>query len=226
MTTTDSATRDTVGLIHAVLPAMPPLREQFTLDLPQVRVLHLLDEALIAEMERLGSITPALVRRMTTLVDLHRQAGARLVLLSCTVYSPFIEQVQAQADVPVLAIDSVMVDLAVSSGPRLGVLATNPNGLKMQQEMLARASARLGKPVEIVSVLRPDAWQALTNGQGDRHDEILAEEAALLAPRVDVLVLAQASMARAAARMPADLTVSVLSSPALAVEKVKEVLAL
>ena len=108
----------------------------------------------------------------------------------------------------------------------LGVLATNPNGLKMQREMLERASERLQRPIEIVAVLRQDAWDALIAGQGDRHDEILAEEAANLAPKVDVLVLAQASMARAAARMPKDLPVPLLSSPALAVDKVKEVLGL
>src|SRR5439155_14667148 len=158
------------GLIHAVQPAIPPLREQLARDLPGVRVLHLLDEALIAEMERLGAITPGLVRRMTTLVALHEQAGARLVLFSCTVYSPFAEQIQAQADVPVLAIDAVMVDQAVARATRLGVLATNPNGLKMQREMLARASERLGKPVEIEAVLRQDAWDALSSGQGERHD--------------------------------------------------------
>ena len=51
-------------------------------------------------------------------------------------------------------------------------------------------------------------------------------QAARLAPKVDLIVLAQASMARAVARLPADLGVAVLSSPALAVDKVKEVLGL
>jgi len=214
----------TVGLIHAVLPAMPPLREQFARDLPDVRVLHLLDEALVAELDRLGSITPRLVRRMTTLVALQAQAAARLVMFSCTIYSPFTEQIQAQADIPVLAIDAEMVEQAVTRANRLGLLVTNPNGLKMQREMLARASERLRKPVEIEAALRQDAWEALAAGQPERHDAILAEEAARLAPRVDVLVLGQASMARALPRLPADLGVPVLSSPSLAVEKVKEVL--
>ena len=121
----DGAAQPTIGLIHAVQPAIAPLKEQLGRELPQVRVLNLLDEALIAEMERLGSITPALVRRMTTLVALQQQAGARAVLLSCTVYSPFVEQVQAQSDVPVLAIDAVMVEQAVQRATRLGVLANS-----------------------------------------------------------------------------------------------------
>jgi Asp/Glu/hydantoin racemase len=214
----------TVGLIHAVQPAIPPLREQFARDLPGVRVLHLLDEALIAEMERLGRITPGLVRRMTTLVALHEQAGARLVMFSCNVYSPFTEQIQAQADVPVLAIDAVMIEQAVARATRLGVIATNPNGMRMQRESLARASERQGRPIEIEAVLRQDAWDALGAGQPERHDAILAEEAARIAPKVDLIILAQASMARALPRLPKDLGVPVLTSPSLAVEKVKEVL--
>ena len=54
----------TIGLIHAVIPAMPPLRTVLADELPDVRVLNLLDEALLREAERLGGITPALVRRV------------------------------------------------------------------------------------------------------------------------------------------------------------------
>jgi hypothetical protein len=96
--------------------------------------------------------------------------------------------------------------------------------MRMQRESLARASKRQGKPIEIEEVLRQDAWEALGAGQGERHDAILAEEAARLAPKVDLIILAQASMARALPRLPGDLGVPVLTSPSLAVEKVKEVL--
>src|SRR4051794_23154699 len=79
----------TVGLIHAVIPAMPPVRDAFARLLPDVRVLNLLDEALLKEAERLGGIGPALVRRMTGLVALHEAAGAELVMFTCNAYSPY-----------------------------------------------------------------------------------------------------------------------------------------
>ena len=46
----------------------------------------------------------------------------------------------------------------------------------------------------------------------------------VLAPKVDVILLAQASMAGLAERVPATMPVPVLSSPQLAVGKVKEML--
>lgn len=216
----------TVGLIHAVIPAMQPVRQAFAAELPAVRVLNLLDEALLKEAERLGGISPALVRRMTSLVAMHEAAGAELVLFSCTAYSSFVDQVQAQAGIPVLPIDDAMLERALQIGRRLGVLATIAAGLEQQRQSIARVAAATGREFEIEPVLRPDAFAALNGGDAATHDRILLEELAKLAREVDVVILAQASMAGLMPSVPADTPVPVLASPGLAVEKVKELLRL
>jgi Asp/Glu/hydantoin racemase len=216
----------TVGLIHAVIPAMPPVREAFARLLPDVRVLNLLDEALLKEAERLGGIGPALVRRMTGLVALHEAAGAELVMFTCTAYSPFIDQVRAQSVIPVLPIDQALLDAALATGKRLGVLATIAAGLEQQSKGIASAAQAAGVEVELRKVLRPDAFAALNAGDAETHDRILLEELARLAPEVDVVVLAQASMAGLIDKVPGETPVPVLSSPQLAVSQVKEMLQL
>jgi Asp/Glu/hydantoin racemase len=221
----DSMAR-TVGLIHAVIPAIGPLREAFSADLPAVRVLNLLDEALLKEAERLGAIVPALVRRMTSLVAMHEAAGAEVVLFSCNAYTPFVEQVRAQSSIPVVAIDEPMLQRALASGRRLGVLATVAAGLEQQRQSIARAAEATGRQVEVDAVLRTDAFTALNAGDTETHDRILLEEIRSLAPRVDVVLLAQASMAGLTSKLPAETPVPVLSSPQLAVQRVKEILQL
>jgi Asp/Glu/hydantoin racemase len=216
----------TVGLIHAVIPAMAPLRSAFADDLPDVRVLNLLDEALLKDAERLGEITPGLVRRMTGLVALHEASGAEAVLFTCNAYSPYVDQVRAQSGIPVLPIDEAMIDRALAIGRRIGVLATVAAGLEQQRQSLERAAAGAGKPVEIVAVLRAEAFAALNAGDAETHDRILLEELATLAPEVDVVLLAQASMAGLADKAPAGTPAPVLASPRLAVQKVKEILEL
>jgi Asp/Glu/hydantoin racemase len=216
----------TVGLIHAVIPAMAPLRSAFADDLPDVRVLNLLDEALLKDAERLGEITPGLVRRMTGLVALHEASGAEAVLFTCNAYSPYVDQVRAQSGIPVLPIDEAMIDRALAIGRRIGVLATVAAGLEQQRQSLERAAAGAGKPVEIVAVLRAEAFAALNAGDAETHDRILLEELATLAPKVDVVLLAQASMAGLADKAPAGTPAPVLASPRLAVQKVKEILEL
>jgi len=216
----------TVGLIHAVIPAIAPLRSTFASDLPDVRVLNLLDEALLKDAERLGRITPGLVRRMTGLVALHEASGAEAVLFTCNAYSPFVDQVRAQSNVPVLPIDEAMIEQALATGRRIGVLATVAAGLEQQRQSLERAAAAAGRTIEIVAILRADAFAALNGGDAESHDRILLEELAKLAPQVDVVLLAQASMAGLADQVPAETPVPVLSSPRLAVQKVKEILKL
>ncbi|MGI8866719.1 MAG: aspartate/glutamate racemase family protein, partial [Rubrobacteraceae bacterium] len=57
-----------------------------------------------------------------------------------------------------------------------------------------------------------------------RHDEMVVESAKKLAPSVEILVLAQASMTRLAPRLKEETSLEVLSSPRLGVEYVKQVL--
>ena len=214
----------TVGLVHAVIPAIEPLKAAFAELVPDVRLVNILDEGLITEAERLGKITPGLVRRLTTVVGLAEQAGAELVLLSCTAYSPVADQVQCQSEIPVLKIDELMVREALTRGRRIGVIATVAAGLAMQQQLIERIAAETGHDVHLDPVLRPDAFQALSSGRRDQHDVIVLGEVKKLAKRNDMVMLAQASMGHLASQVPSDLGVPVLSSPALAVQKVKEML--
>jgi Asp/Glu/hydantoin racemase len=216
----------TVGLIHAVLPAIAPLQAAFAADLPHVRLLNLLDEALLKEAERLGGISPTLVRRMTGLVAMHESAGAEAVLFTCNAYSPYVDQVRGQSAIPVLPIDDAMLETALAKGRRLGVLATVAAGLEQQRQGIERAAAASGRKVEVEAVLRTDAFNALNAGDAEKHDCMLLDELERLAPKVDVVLLAQASMAGLADKVPPETRVPVLSSPRLAVKRVKELLRL
>jgi Asp/Glu/hydantoin racemase len=215
----------TVALIHAVQPAMPPMKEVLSQELPDLKVLNMLDEGLLSEVERYGGLAPQAVDRLATDVGLAIQAGASAVLLTCNAYTPVVGDVQARfPSVPVMAVDQVMVDQAVAQASRIGVLATVPAGLEQQSESLRRAADAAGKQIELVLSLHPDAMAALQRGDPDTHDRILLEALPDLARKVDLVLLAQASMARLAAKVPPDLPVPVLTSPVLAVERLRSLL--
>jgi hypothetical protein len=59
-------------------------------------------------------------------------------------------------------------------------------------------------------------------GDQARHDDLVTDAIAAAAADNDVVVLAQASMARVLPRLPADRQARVLTSPAFAVEDVAE----
>ena len=223
--TAPTSTAPTVALIHAVVPAMGPMRDTLNRELPDVRVLNLLDEGLLAEVERRGGLTSECVDRLATEVGLAVQAGAEAVLLTCNAYSPVVDQVQERyPSVPVLPVDQDMIDQAVARASRIGVLATVPAGLEQQTQCLRRAADRVGKQIEIVPSLHPEAMAALQRGDAETHDRILLEALPSLASQVDLVILAQASMARVEPKLPRDLPVPVLTSPGLAVERLRRIL--
>jgi aspartate/glutamate racemase len=214
----------TVGLVHAVIPAIEPLRAAFGQLAPDVKLINILDEGLVTEIDRRGGLTPGLVRRLTSLVTLAEEAGAELVLLSCTAYSPVADDVQRQADIPVLKIDELMVREALGRATKIGLVATVPAGLNMQRQLIEQIAAEMGREIELDTVLKPEAFQALAAGRRDEHDAIVLAEVERLAQSNELVMLAQASMGHLTSKVPASITVPVLSSPVLAVSKVKEML--
>lgn len=213
-----------VGLVHATPLAMPPILRAFAEQLPRVTVLNVLDEGLLDGLNQAGRLTPALVRRLASVVGLAETAGVRAVLLSCSAYTPVVDTIRALTSVPVVPIDAVLIEEAAGAGDRLGVIATSARSAATITRALEHEAARHGRAPEITAVPVPEAFAANEAGDAARHDAIVAAAAQRLAGAgVDAIVLAQASLSRA---VPAigDLGRPVLTSPLLAVRRVAAIL--
>jgi Asp/Glu/hydantoin racemase len=69
------------------------------------------------------------------------------------------------------------------------------------------------------------AFQAVISGNGTKHDELVSAALREMAKSVDVIVLAQASMARVVDTLrPEDKPVPILSSPRSAIEHLASLL--
>jgi hypothetical protein len=113
----------------------------------------------------------------------------------------------------------------VQSGRRIGVLATLETTLAPTVRLVRETAARSGVPVEVVSRLCEGAFDAVLAGDAATHDRLVGDGLAELARSVDVIVLAQASMARIVADLPpADRRIPILSSPELAIQRASEVI--
>jgi hypothetical protein len=203
---------------------MPPVLEAMR-DLTGIQVLNQLDEALLSEIDRNGGLSDECVDRMHAQLNLARLAGSAVVLTTCNAYSITImrDLRPRHPDLPIVVIDEAMVRRAVAAD-RVGVVATVAAGLESQREMFAYVAAEEGRAPALSFVLREDAFAALTQGNGDRHDEILKHEIGRLAAENDLVVLAQASMARVVASLRPELRACVLSSPELAAQEVRRLI--
>lgn len=216
----------TVGVVHAVLPALGPMRDVLARRLPDVRLINLLDEGLLSESERLGGLVPETLDRMESVIGLLQKAQVDAVLLTCTAYSTAVPEMRRRfGTLPIMAVDQTMVDKAITLGTRIGVLATVQAGLDQQVVLLNEAAARTGTAIEIVPSFHATAMDALRRGDRDAHDRILLDALPALLERVDVVLLAQVSMSPLVAKLPANLPKPVLSSPELAADRLIEILA-
>jgi Asp/Glu/hydantoin racemase len=191
--------------------------------LPGVEVFHMVDESLIRNTVAAGRLEKVTVRRVIALVDSAGMAGADAVLLTCSSIGEAATMAAELFDFPVLRVDDAMAEQAVCMGTRIGVLATLRTTLAPTADLVRKKAN--GRQVAIVEMLCAGAFDAVMAGDGDTHDAIVSAALLKVMGEVDVVVLAQASMARVLGTMePAALTVPVLSSPELAVQRVADVL--
>jgi Asp/Glu/hydantoin racemase len=216
----------TLALIHTspvLTPMFAGLAKELLGDTP---VFHMVDESLIANTIRSGGLQKDTIRRVVNHVDSAARAGADVVLVTCSSIGPAVNVARQLFDFPVLRIDEAMAERAVHTGSRVGVIATLSTTLDPTVNLIRDTAARLGRAVEVASHLCEGAFQAVISGDTATHDRAVTEGLRKLAGEVDVIVLAQASMARVVDQLaPGELTVPVLSSPRLAMERARDVLA-
>jgi Asp/Glu/hydantoin racemase len=214
-----------LAFIHTV-PSLVGLFNDLSKELlPGVEVLHIADEMLLKVVLAQGGLSPFIFQRVSDHVVAAERAGATAVQCTCSSISPCVDASRPLVGIPVLKIDEPMVNKALDTGSRIGIAATAPTTLKPTTELVHVRAAAMGKSVQVESVLCEGAYNALFSGDTQKHDQIVAQYLRDLMARTDVIILAQASMARVAQTIPAEeQRVPILSSPRLAMEHVKAVL--
>ena len=212
--------------LHTVAPLIGLFTDLSREMLPRdVEVAHILDEVLVKTVLAQGGLSPFIYRRVADHVRAAEEAGAVVVQITCSSISSCAEVVCHFVGIPVLRIDEPMVNRALTLGTRIGVLATAPTSLAPVADLLRARAAAMGKKVEVSTALCADAYKALFSGQPEVHDRMVREALVELLARNEIVLLTQASTARAAETIPdSRLTARILTSPRLAVERVREVL--
>ncbi len=212
-------------LIHTVTPLIDVFNKMGAELLPGVQLIHILDEPLLERVRQRGRLAAEDAARMQTHVTVAEQIKAQAVLVTCSTISPTVDEVRPKANIPVVKIDEAMITKAVEQGNTIGVVATNPTTLEPTRHLLQTQADAAVKTIDIKLVLVDQALSAFLSGDGATHDTLVAEAVLNLAQNVDVVVLAQASMARVLDVIPKnEHAVPILSSPHLALAQVKRIL--
>ncbi len=212
-----------VGMVHSVASLVPLFNELAAELLPGVEVIHLVDEGLLKDVLASGQLTPSMARRFGLLATFAEESGAEIVMLTCSSLAPLVDQSRDTVKVPLLKVDEAMADEAVGLGERIGIIATAYTTLKPTSNLIKERAALQDKTVAVETVLCEGAFEALRRGELESHDRTVKEKLNELMEQVDVVVLAQASIARVVAQIPEnERKVPILSSPRLGVQRLKE----
>ena len=209
----------TLGLIHTSATLIPVFQELCKQYLPGVNTFNIVDDSLVKNIRERGELTPAIAKRVADYVASAEDSGADYILVTCSSIGAAVEAAAVNAKVPVLRVDQPMADMAVQTGKRIGVVATLQTTLEPTANLVKRRAALAGKEIELTSKLCEGAFDALMSGDTVTHDTLVASALRDLSKQVDVILLAQASMARVVDSLSAaDKIVPIVASPPNAIK--------
>jgi len=214
----------TVAAVYTALTLVEPIKELFRELLPDCRLINIVDDSLIQDVIRDGRPSPSVIRRLLVYYQAGFDAGADVILNTCSSVGEVVDLARPIFERPIFKIDQPMAAKAVRTAHSIGVLATLPTTLVPTIRLVQSEAEKIGKKIEIVEGLAEGAFTALMSGDAQGHDALIRETALKIAEKVEIIVLAQGSMARMEEPLMKHTGKIVLSSPRLGVLGVKEFL--
>ncbi|MDQ0727633.1 hypothetical protein [Microbacterium sp. W4I20] len=213
-----------IALISATPLAIAPAAAAITDALPGATVWNLLDDRLLADARAEGEITASLAARMDGLIELALAGGADGVLLTCSQFGDRADRRDRGADgAAVLSADGPLFAEAVAAAPARVLLAASlESAADDSGTRLTSAFTDAGSSARVHAVVVPEAAVPLP---ASALVDVLATAISGVEEPYDVVVLAQYSLAEAAAPLAERFGVTVLDGPSAAARRLTAALA-
>lgn len=215
----------TLGIIHAshiTITAVQPYISQY---IPEVSVMHLCDDTIQRDNIKAGAGVIPKVNYYKFAQYAHNleEAGVDLILLACSTFNFAAELARPMLNTPIAQIDRPMMELAVKTGKRIGLLATLETTVPSSERLLQLAAKEAGKEIITRTVLCGKAFEEYSRGNIKEHNAILMDSINKLAEEVDCIVMAQLSMSALAPYLK-ETKVPVYNSGTTCFSRVRELL--
>ena len=215
-----------VGMIHSTRLVIESIHKVIALQCPGIDCFHVLDEGILRKLTASGKITPEIIQWLADMVLSAQRASADMAVVSCSSLSPCVNAVQKQVDIPVIKIDAPMMEHAVTHAERIGLVMTNPTTEAPSKILFREVSDKLGRNATLIPRLCPHAFAKLNQGDVQGHDLEVIKTVEDLLTEVDVVMLAQISIARIKDHLDGSMKSRVLSSLDFIAPEIRRILAL
>ncbi|MEC9490144.1 MAG: aspartate/glutamate racemase family protein [Halanaerobiales bacterium] len=214
-----------IALIHTTPVTVELLQNLIKEKDPDLEIINIVDDSILPELINNKADLNLVEDRVRYYIKTAVEQEADLVLSACSSIGGIFEEENQNYEIPIMRIDSAMAEKAVKNAAKIGVAATLETTLKPSTDLIKKKAAGLNKSVEIKTALADSAYQKLIAGDQLGHDQLLAKKLKELAGKVEIVVLAQASMARAVSALPGKMQDKFLTSPESGIEKALETIA-
>lgn len=188
-----------------------------------VELYSLQEPSILSDICEAGYVPAAPAARLIGMYMQAVEAGCDAILNLCSSVGEVADCAQDIAKylgVPIVRIDEEMCREAVRRGSRIGIMATLSSTLTPTKNTIIRVAREVGKNVELVDCLIDGAFGL----DQDLFRARLTEAAAVIIDKVDIVVLAQGSMAYAKSHLEHVYHKDFLDSPRFGAAELKKAL--
>lgn len=214
----------TLAIIHTTPATLTSLKKLALEKIPDLTVINFMDDSILPQLANNQGNLADVEERLIAYSRFAEQAGADIILEACSSVGEITNKMRLEVKVPVVRIDEAMAEWVVNHEKKIGIAATLATTLKPTTKLLEEKAEILGKQVQLTPRLVEGAYQRIINGDQAGHDDLLMDTFSFLLNEVDVIVLAQASMAGVAEKMAEEDRAKFFSSPSFAINQVKTLL--
>lgn len=189
----------------------------------EAELYSLQDASILADVREAGYVTTAPAARLIGMYMKAAEEGCDAVLNLCSSVGEVADSAQDVAKyigMPIVRVDEEMCREAVRKGARIGVMATLATTLEPTKNTVKRMARENNKKIEIVDCLVDGAFGL----DQEQFKARMSECAATIADKVDVIILAQGSMAYCEQYLADKFNKVVLSSPRFGAAELKKAL--
>ena len=204
-----------IAVINATKVSVEPVG-QAAKAFSEVEIFHFMDEGMSWLGKQEGRISGKNLSRMISLIHSAEELGVDGILLSCTIFSPFIDQLKLCTDLPLVAADIGVFEKAARMYQKIGAIVSFGPTMDSVAWVVDRCKKTANPDFDVEIRLADGAFDAAAAGNDDLHNQIIYETAKSFQGK-EAIVLSQMSQLRALPLF-ANYPIPVLTSPSVSLE--------
>ncbi len=211
-----------IAVMNATKLSVEPV-EQSAKQFDDIQIFHFMDEGMSYLGKVEGCISGKNLARMIGLIHSAEELGVDGILLSCTIFSPYVDILRKCTDLPLVASDVGVFEMAASKYKKIGAVVSFAPTVDSVKEVVNGCIEKINPDFDVEIKLAKGAFEAMANGDESTHNRMLYEAALSMADGKEAIILSQMSHTRALPLFK-DFPIPVLTSPPVSLSLLRDMI--